>query len=142
AGAAVQDRLVCAHHGLGRGPARLGLRTREGDACVESGGALRAEPQGPRGAAVPHPAPGALVAAPAWRGKIAGLGLPLHGNRRVPRVGRSVMKSILRAGVGLIAMGAMNSMVLAQDMPTKVGPGEGALNIIAWVGYIERGDSD
>jgi putative spermidine/putrescine transport system substrate-binding protein len=52
------------------------------------------------------------------------------------------MKSILRAGVGLLAVGAMNGMVLAQDMPTKIGPGEGALNIIAWVGYVERGDSD
>ena len=39
-------------------------------------------------------------------------------------------------------MASMNGMVLAQDMPTKVGPGEGAVNIVAWVGYIERGDSD
>jgi len=52
------------------------------------------------------------------------------------------MKSILRTGIALAAMASMNGMVLAQDMPTKIGPGEGALNIIAWVGYIERGDSD
>ncbi len=52
------------------------------------------------------------------------------------------MKSILRTGIALAAMASMNGMVLAQDMPTKIGPGEGALNIVAWVGYIERGDSD
>jgi len=52
------------------------------------------------------------------------------------------MKSTLRAGVAIAAMASMNAMVLAQDMPTAVGPGEGALNIVAWVGYVERGDSD
>jgi putative spermidine/putrescine transport system substrate-binding protein len=52
------------------------------------------------------------------------------------------MKSILRAGIGLAAMASMNTMVLAQDLPTKIGPGEGAVNIVAWVGYVERGDSD
>ncbi|MEO8756706.1 MAG: ABC transporter substrate-binding protein [Devosia sp.] len=36
----------------------------------------------------------------------------------------------------------MNAMVLAQEMPTAIGPGEGALNIVAWAGYVERGDSD
>ncbi len=25
---------------------------------------------------------------------------------------------------------------------TKVGPGEGEVDIVAWAGYIERGDSD
>jgi putative spermidine/putrescine transport system substrate-binding protein len=52
------------------------------------------------------------------------------------------MKSTLRAGVALIAMASMNGMVLAQEMPTAIGPGEGAVNIVAWVGYVERGDSD
>ena len=52
------------------------------------------------------------------------------------------MKSTLRAGIGLAAMVSMNGMVLAQDVPTAVGAGEGAVNIIAWVGYIERGESD
>ena len=28
------------------------------------------------------------------------------------------------------------------DMMSKVGPGEGAVDIVAWPGYIERGDSD
>ena len=52
------------------------------------------------------------------------------------------MKSILRAGVAMVAMAAMNGAVLAQELPTVVGPGEGAVNIGAWVGYIERGESD
>ena len=52
------------------------------------------------------------------------------------------MKSTLRAGVALVALASMNAMVLAQDMPTAIGAGEGALNIVAWVGYIERGESD
>ena len=52
------------------------------------------------------------------------------------------MKSILRAGIGLAAMASMNGMALAQELPTKVGAGEGAVNIVAWVGYIERGESD
>ncbi|HVY51653.1 MAG TPA: ABC transporter substrate-binding protein [Devosia sp.] len=52
------------------------------------------------------------------------------------------MKSILRSGIALVAMASMNGLVLAQDMPTSIGPGEGAVNIVAWVGYIERGESD
>ncbi|WP_407065620.1 ABC transporter substrate-binding protein [Devosia sp.] len=35
----------------------------------------------------------------------------------------------------------MNGAVLAQEM-TTVGAGEGAVSIVAWPGYIERGDSD
>ena len=52
------------------------------------------------------------------------------------------MKSILRTGIALTAMASMNGMVLAQELPTSIGPGEGAVNIVAWVGYIERGESD
>ncbi len=52
------------------------------------------------------------------------------------------MKSILRSGIALVAIASMNGLVLAQDMPTSIGPGEGAVNIVAWVGYIERGESD
>jgi putative spermidine/putrescine transport system substrate-binding protein len=52
------------------------------------------------------------------------------------------MKSILRTGVALVALMSMNTLVLAQELPTKIGAGEGAVNIVAWVGYIERGDSD
>jgi putative spermidine/putrescine transport system substrate-binding protein len=52
------------------------------------------------------------------------------------------MKSILKAGVGLLAMTSMNAVVIAQEMPTAIGPGEGAVSIVAWPGYIERGESD
>jgi putative spermidine/putrescine transport system substrate-binding protein len=52
------------------------------------------------------------------------------------------MKSVLRAGIGLAAMVSMNGMALAQTLPTSIGAGEGAVNIVAWVGYIERGESD
>ncbi|WJY14420.1 ABC transporter substrate-binding protein [Pectobacteriaceae bacterium CE90] len=34
------------------------------------------------------------------------------------------------------------STALAAEMPTSIGKGEGQLNIIAWPGYIERGESD
>src|SRR5262245_20783509 len=34
------------------------------------------------------------------------------------------------------------ALVRAQDMMTEVGDGEGEVDIIAWVGYIERGESD
>jgi putative spermidine/putrescine transport system substrate-binding protein len=34
------------------------------------------------------------------------------------------------------------SVTFAQDMKTEVGDGEGEVDIIAWVGYIERGETD
>jgi putative spermidine/putrescine transport system substrate-binding protein len=52
------------------------------------------------------------------------------------------MKSTLRTGTALAALLALNAATLAQDMPTAIGPGEGAVNIVAWVGYIERGDTE
>jgi putative spermidine/putrescine transport system substrate-binding protein len=42
----------------------------------------------------------------------------------------------------LIAVLIPFSMVSAQDMMTEIGEGEGALDIIAWPGYIERGETD
>ena len=50
------------------------------------------------------------------------------------------MKTILRTGVALAARASMNGMVLGLDMPTLVGPGEGGVNIVAWFGYVERGE--
>lgn len=47
------------------------------------------------------------------------------------------MKSILKSGVAITAMLAMNGAGFAQDMK-----GEGEVSIVAWVGYIERGESD
>lgn len=41
--------------------------------------------------------------------------------------------------LGLLSF--LNS-ALAADAPTSIGKGEGQLNIVAWPGYIERGESD
>ncbi len=46
------------------------------------------------------------------------------------------MKSILKAGVAITAMLAMSSASFAQNA------GEGEVSIIAWVAYIERGETD
>jgi putative spermidine/putrescine transport system substrate-binding protein len=46
------------------------------------------------------------------------------------------MKSILKAGVAVTAMLAMSSASFAQNA------GEGEVSIIAWVAYIERGETD
>jgi putative spermidine/putrescine transport system substrate-binding protein len=40
----------------------------------------------------------------------------------------------------ILVLGA--SVTFAQEMMTAVGDGEGAVDIIAWAGYIERGDTD
>lgn len=52
------------------------------------------------------------------------------------------MKAFFKTWIAVAAMVSMNTMALAQDMPTKVGPGEGQLNIVAWAGYIENGSDD
>src|SRR5437667_1165078 len=42
-----------------------------------------------------------------------------------------------------IAAGVLFAIGTAQaDMMTKVGPGEGEVDIVAWAGYIERGATD
>jgi len=43
------------------------------------------------------------------------------------------------AAFGVIA--ALIAQPLAADMVTELGEGEGALNIVAWPGYIERGET-
>jgi len=53
-----------------------------------------------------------------------------------PEQGGITMKSVLKAGVAVAAMLAMSSTTFAQNA------GEGEVSIIAWVGYIERGESD
>ncbi|MGH8514621.1 MAG: extracellular solute-binding protein, partial [Gammaproteobacteria bacterium] len=44
--------------------------------------------------------------------------------------------------VALLAAASFPMSALAQDMMTEVGDGEGALGIVAWAGYIERGETD
>ena len=50
------------------------------------------------------------------------------------------MKLMTMMGTTVLAFAMATSPVLAQM--TAVGDGEGALNIVAWPGYIERGESD
>ena len=42
----------------------------------------------------------------------------------------------------LLAAASFPLTAVAQDMKTEVGEGEGALGIVAWAGYIERGETD
>ncbi|SDL43906.1 ABC transporter substrate-binding protein [Aliiruegeria lutimaris] len=49
----------------------------------------------------------------------------------------SPQKAILLATASLLATQAM-----AADMLTEIGAGEGQVNIVAWPGYIERGETD
>jgi len=51
------------------------------------------------------------------------------------------MKSMKRAFVSVIATAALIGPALA-DMKKEIGAGEGQVNIVAWPGYIERGDTD
>jgi putative spermidine/putrescine transport system substrate-binding protein len=46
-----------------------------------------------------------------------------------------------RAAVSLLAATAMCGTAMA-DMLTAIGPGEGQVDIVAWPGYIERGQTD
>jgi putative spermidine/putrescine transport system substrate-binding protein len=52
------------------------------------------------------------------------------------------MKSILKTCTALTMVAAFQGQVIAQDMLQAVGPGEGEVSIIAWAGYIERGETD
>jgi putative spermidine/putrescine transport system substrate-binding protein len=52
------------------------------------------------------------------------------------------MKTVLKSATALVAALSFAGQSFAADMLQKIGPGEGALSIVAWAGYIERGDSD
>jgi putative spermidine/putrescine transport system substrate-binding protein len=51
------------------------------------------------------------------------------------------MNSMKRAFVSVMAVAALTGTALA-DMKKEIGPGEGQVNIVAWPGYIERGETD
>jgi putative spermidine/putrescine transport system substrate-binding protein len=53
-----------------------------------------------------------------------------------------VMKFYHRFMVSVIAAGALSATALAQEMKKEVGAGEGQVDIVAWPGYIERGETD
>src|SRR5215207_1782627 len=52
------------------------------------------------------------------------------------------MKLSHRIVLSVIAAGALSASALAQDMKNEIGAGEGQVNIVAWPGYIERGETD
>jgi len=51
------------------------------------------------------------------------------------------MTSLKRIVVSLLAATSLGGAALA-DMKTEIGPGEGQVDIVAWPGYIERGETD
>lgn len=51
-------------------------------------------------------------------------------------------KTSLILMLALLILSISVSAVMAQDLPTAVGDGEGELDIVAWIGYIENGSSD
>ncbi|WP_322884892.1 ABC transporter substrate-binding protein [Sinorhizobium medicae] len=52
------------------------------------------------------------------------------------------MKQILKSCTALTLSMALVAPAFAQEPPKELGPGEGALSIVAWAGYIERGETD
>ncbi|MDW6025236.1 ABC transporter substrate-binding protein [Mesorhizobium sp. BAC0120] len=52
------------------------------------------------------------------------------------------MKSFLKSCTALTAALAFSGQALAAEMLKEIGKGEGQVNIIAWPGYIERGETD
>ncbi|MEM1362592.1 MAG: spermidine/putrescine ABC transporter substrate-binding protein, partial [Pseudomonadota bacterium] len=51
------------------------------------------------------------------------------------------MKSVLKSTVAFCMAATFVAQPLAADMVTELGDGEGQLNIVAWPGYIERGET-
>ncbi len=52
------------------------------------------------------------------------------------------MRSHLKGCTALALSLSVAGAAVAQDMLTEIGPGEGQVNIVAWPGYIERGETD
>ncbi|MGH6874829.1 MAG: extracellular solute-binding protein, partial [Aestuariivirgaceae bacterium] len=52
------------------------------------------------------------------------------------------MKLSHRIVLSVIAAGALSAPALAQEMKKEIGAGEGQVDIVAWPGYIERGETD
>jgi putative spermidine/putrescine transport system substrate-binding protein len=52
------------------------------------------------------------------------------------------MKVSHRVIVSVMAAGALASTAFAQEMKKEIGAGEGQVDIVAWPGYIERGETD
>ena len=52
------------------------------------------------------------------------------------------MKTLLKTCTALTFATTLASQAVAAGMLTEIGPGEGQVNIVAWPGYIERGETD
>jgi putative spermidine/putrescine transport system substrate-binding protein len=52
------------------------------------------------------------------------------------------MKALKRAAASLGVLAMMANLAAAQEMMKQIGKGEGEVDIVAWPGYIERGESD
>jgi len=52
------------------------------------------------------------------------------------------MKSFLKTCTALTMVATFTGQVAAQEMLQSLGAGEGELSIVAWAGYIERGETD
>ena len=52
------------------------------------------------------------------------------------------MKPTIRSATATISILAIGSITALADMPKSVGEGEGQVDIVAWPGYIERGETD
>ena len=51
--------------------------------------------------------------------------------------------NFLKTAIASIAALAITAGIgMAQDLKTEIGPGEGQVDIVAWPGYIERGETD
>ena len=52
------------------------------------------------------------------------------------------MTFMTRAIASMAALAAAASLAMAQEMKKEIGAGEGQVDIVAWPGYIERGETD
>ena len=52
------------------------------------------------------------------------------------------MTSMKRVIVSILAVAAAGGIAWAQEMKKEIGAGEGQVDIVAWPGYIERGETD
>ena len=51
------------------------------------------------------------------------------------------MRALLNSTVATCVMASVMVQPVAAEMVTALGEGEGQLNIVAWPGYIERGET-
>ncbi len=62
--------------------------------------------------------------------------------RRAPATkGSRMTRSHLKGCTALMVASLVAAQAVAQDMVMELGPGEGQVNIVAWPGYIERGET-